>query len=145
LSPELRKKSAFGFGVFSAKLWKNRCEWPAATAMRHSGSGGFDIASCYYQLPDGGIMAKVEKISIVLPADMAALVRRAVETGDYASSSEVIREALREWKARRAARSDAIGEIRRLWDEGIRSGPSKTLDVAAIKKRGRRRLQADRK
>jgi len=49
-------------------------------------------------------MANVEKISIALPADMAALVRRAVEAGDYASSSEVIREALREWKARRVAR-----------------------------------------
>jgi antitoxin ParD1/3/4 len=63
----------------------------------------------------------------------------------YASSSEVIREALREWKARRAARSDAIGEIRRLWDEGIKSGPSKDLNVSAIKKRGRQRLKADRK
>jgi antitoxin ParD1/3/4 len=90
-------------------------------------------------------MANVEKTSVALPADMAALVRSAVETGDYASSSEVIREALREWKARRAARSDEISEIRRLWDEGIRSGPSKNLAAAAIKKRGRQRLQADRK
>jgi antitoxin ParD1/3/4 len=90
-------------------------------------------------------MANVEKINIALPADMAALVRSAVETGDYASSSEVIREALREWKARRAARSDAINEIRRLWDEGIWSGPTKNLDGAAIKKRGRERLEADRK
>jgi antitoxin ParD1/3/4 len=83
-------------------------------------------------------MANVEKISIALPTDMLTLVRSAVETGDYASSSEVIREALREWKARRAARSDAVSEIRRLWDEGIKSGPSKNLNVAAIKKRGRR-------
>jgi antitoxin ParD1/3/4 len=90
-------------------------------------------------------MANVEKISIALPADMASLVRSAVETGDYASSSEVIREALREWKARRAARTDAIGEIRRLWEEGISSGPSKELDMAEIKKRGRQRLQSGRK
>ena len=90
-------------------------------------------------------MANVEKISIALPADMVTLVRSAVETGDYASSSEVIREALREWKARRAARSDAISEIRRLWDEGMKSGPSKNLDIPAIKKRGRQRLQATRK
>ncbi len=76
---------------------------------------------------------------------MAALVRSAVETGDYASSSEVIREALCERKARRAARSDAISEIRRFWYEGIRNGPSKNLGVAAVKKRGRQRLQADRK
>ena len=61
-------------------------------------------------------MANVEKISIALSGDMVALVRKAVDTGDYASSSEVIREALREWKARRAARSDAVKELRRLWD-----------------------------
>ena len=90
-------------------------------------------------------MANVEKISIALPADMANLVRKAVETGDYASSSEVIREALREWKARRAARSEAVSELRRLWEEGIDSGRSAALDMAAIKKRGRQRLQASRK
>jgi len=90
-------------------------------------------------------MANVEKISIALPADMANLVRKAVETGDYASSSEVIREALREWKARRAARSEAVSELRRLWEVGIDSGRSAALDMAAIKKRGRQRLQASRK
>ena len=90
-------------------------------------------------------MANVEKISIALPADMATLVRKAVETGDYASSSEVIREALREWKARRAARSEAVSELRRLWEEGIDSGRSAALDTAAIKKRGRQRLQSSRK
>jgi len=90
-------------------------------------------------------MANVEKISIALPADMATLVRKAVETGDYASSSEVIREALREWKARRAARSEAVSELRRLWEEGIDSGRSAGLEMAAIKKRGRQRLQSSRK
>jgi antitoxin ParD1/3/4 len=90
-------------------------------------------------------MANVEKMSIALPADMATLVRKAVETGDYASSSEVIREALRELKARRAARSEAVSELRRLWEEGIDSGRSAALDTAAIKKRGRQRLQSSRK
>ena len=51
-------------------------------------------------------MATVEKVSIALPTDMLTMVRKAVRTGDYASSSEVVREALREWKARRAS---AIG------------------------------------
>ena len=90
-------------------------------------------------------MANVEKMSIALPADMATLVRKAVETGDYASSSEVICEALREWKARRASRSEAVSELRRLWEEGIDSGRSTALDIAAIRKRGRQRLQSSRK
>lgn len=90
-------------------------------------------------------MANVEKISVALPRDMVGLVRKAVETGDYASSSEVIREALREWKARRAVRVDAVAELRRLWEEGTASGKTADLDMAAIKKRGRQRLQTSRK
>ena len=52
-------------------------------------------------------MANVEKVSIALPTDMLAMVRQAVDGGDYASSSEVVREALREWKARRALAAGA--------------------------------------
>ena len=47
-------------------------------------------------------MATIEKVSIALSSTMLRLVRAAVETGDYASTSEVVREALRDWKARRA-------------------------------------------
>ena len=47
-------------------------------------------------------MSTIEKISIAMPTDMLRMVRDAVGTGDYASTSEVVREALREWKARRA-------------------------------------------
>jgi antitoxin ParD1/3/4 len=138
------KKVGLGFALFSAQL--NPCSYASGlnAALQHCDvTWVWLLATIAYRM--GGSMANVEKISIALPADMASLVRSAVETGDYASSSEVIREALREWKARRAARSDAISEIRRLWDEGIKSGPSKDLDIAAIKKRGRQRLQADRK
>jgi putative addiction module CopG family antidote len=39
---------------------------------------------------------------ITLPSDMAAVVRGAVAGGDYASTSEVVREALRDWKMKRA-------------------------------------------
>lgn len=50
-------------------------------------------------------MATIEKVSIALSSDMLSMVRSVVATGDYASTSEVIREALREWKARRATAS----------------------------------------
>jgi antitoxin ParD1/3/4 len=51
-----------------------------------------------------GFMAGIERLTITLPTEMALLVKRAVEGGDYASSSEVIREALREWKLKRESR-----------------------------------------
>ena len=59
-------------------------------------------------------MASIEKISVALPTDMLELVRKAVDAGDYATTSEVIREALREWKARRETRAEAISELQRL-------------------------------
>ena len=41
------------------------------------------------------------KISISITDEHAALLQDAVGSGAYASSSEVVREALREWRARR--------------------------------------------
>jgi antitoxin ParD1/3/4 len=67
-------------------------------------------------------MAQVEKVSIAVTSEMAAMLRRAVASGEYASSSEVVREALRDWKERRTLRNEAIAELRRLWDEGLASG-----------------------
>lgn len=46
-------------------------------------------------------MATVETISIALPHEMVAIVRQAVDTGEYASSSEVVRNALRDVLFRR--------------------------------------------
>lgn len=69
-------------------------------------------------------MANVEKMSVAVTPEMAATMREVVESGEYASTSEVVREALRDWKFRRIQREQAITELRRLWDEGIASGPA---------------------
>jgi len=86
-------------------------------------------------------MATVEKISIALTRDMAALVREAVESGEYASSSEVIRDALRDWKAKRALREQQIEELRRLWQEGIASGPGRFEGMDALLQEARRQFE----
>lgn len=49
-------------------------------------------------------MATAEKISIALPPEMVPIVRNAVATGEYASSSEVIRDVLRDWTHKRTLR-----------------------------------------
>lgn len=87
-------------------------------------------------------MANVEKVSVALTSEMLAVVREAVESGEYASSSEVVREALREWKRRRALEGKEIKELRRLWEDGLASGPGRHADMAAIKAEARRRLVA---
>lgn len=84
----------------------------------------------------------VEKLSITLTREMASSLRQVVEAGEYASTSEVIREALREWKLRRTGRDEAIAELRRLWDEGVASGPA--VDGEEAFARVRAHLEAKR-
>lgn len=57
----------------------------------------------------------IEKISIALPPEMVASVRQAVEDGEYSSSSEVVREALRDWNHKRQLQQSGIEELRSLW------------------------------
>ena len=64
-------------------------------------------------------MSTVEKISIALPPEMVAVVRSAVETGEYASSSEVVRDALRDWTQKRRLRQQGIEELRQVWQQAI--------------------------
>jgi antitoxin ParD1/3/4 len=63
-------------------------------------------------------MPSVEKISIALPPEMVAQLRQAVETGEYASSSEVVRDALRDWTRKRQLQQNGIAELRQLWQQG---------------------------
>jgi len=53
-----------------------------------------------------------EKLSITLPAEMARMIRRQVESGAYSSNSEVIREAMRLWQDRRGEREQRLDTIR---------------------------------
>jgi antitoxin ParD1/3/4 len=87
---------------------------------------------------------KVEKMSIALTPEMAGAVRAAVESGDYASTSEVIREALRLWKSHQAARAREVEALRRAWQEGIESGPATPLDFAEMKAKARAGLAGER-
>jgi antitoxin ParD1/3/4 len=64
-------------------------------------------------------MPNVEKISIALPPEMVAAVREAVEAGEYASSSEVVRDALRDWTQKRGSRHQAIDELRKVWRQAM--------------------------
>jgi antitoxin ParD1/3/4 len=57
-------------------------------------------------------MSAMERITITLTTEIAALVRGAVETGDYASSSEIIREALRDWREKRLTAEHNSAQLR---------------------------------
>ncbi len=85
-------------------------------------------------------MAVVEKLSIALTPELAADIRRAIEAGEYASVSEVVRDALRTWRNARQARDAALEELRHLWRDGVDSGQGLPFDVEDIRRRGRERL-----
>src|SRR5271168_5030311 len=91
-------------------------------------------------------MADLERLTITLPADMAGLVKGAVNEGDYASTSEVIREALRDWKLRRELRMGQLAELKADIARGladVAAGRIADFDAERIIARGRK-LLADR-
>jgi antitoxin ParD1/3/4 len=90
-------------------------------------------------------MATVEKITISLTPEMAGFVRGAVDAGEYASTSEAIREAVREWKERRDLLGYTVDDLRKLVQEGIDSGTSSRPAMADVKAEARRRFDASRR
>lgn len=88
------------------------------------------------------LMAAVEKVSIALTVKQISSLRGAVEAGEYASTSEIVREALRDWEAKRETRRNEIERLRRAWDDGVASGPGRSIDFEAVRAEGRRRLAA---
>lgn len=75
-------------------------------------------------------MGAIERITITLPAEMAATVKDTVAGGEYASASEVIREALRDWtRARDQDRRDleTLREMIRIGDESGPGRPAKEV------------------
>ena len=86
-------------------------------------------------------MSDIERLSIALPAPMACTVRGAVERGEYASTSEVIRDALRLWDARRQLREYDLEILRQRWDEGKLSGRAGPLDIQGLIAAEREKLE----
>lgn len=85
-------------------------------------------------------MSEIERLTITLPHEMAATVKGAVEDGDYASSSEVVREALRDWRMKRALRLKEIEALQIDIDQGlsdVAEGRMQDFDAERIIERGR--------
>lgn len=82
-------------------------------------------------------MARVEKISIALPVEMIAIVKSAVDSGEYSSASEVIRDALRSWKFKRKVEELEIEDLKQLAQEGINSGSGIDSEIVFAKLKAR--------
>lgn len=85
-------------------------------------------------------MRTTRQMSITLPTAMADAVRSRVESGDFASESEVVREGLRALLARdRAVEEWLRDEVVATYDE-MRRDPESGLTVAEIRSELARRL-----
>jgi antitoxin ParD1/3/4 len=85
-------------------------------------------------------MAEIERLTITLPSEMAATVKSAVEAGDYASTSEVVREALRDWKLKRALQLHELAALKADIARGLAdlaAGRVQDFDADRIIERGK--------
>lgn len=61
-------------------------------------------------------------LTISLSPQQLARLAKAVESGAYASNSEVVREALRLWEQREELRELEIARLKQAYEEGLASG-----------------------
>jgi len=85
-------------------------------------------------------MPDVQKISIALTGEQIVALKAAVDTGEYATTSEIVREAIRDWQFKRALRQEDLNRLRQLWDQGKSSGAATPADFDQARQDARHRL-----
>lgn len=87
----------------------------------------------------------LERLTVTMPTEMAAAIKQAVDDGEYASTSEVVREALRDWKTRRQLMLNELASLKADIDQGladVAAGRVKTFNADSIIERGKQLVAA---
>jgi antitoxin ParD1/3/4 len=84
-------------------------------------------------------MAEFDRLSVLLPPELAQAVREAVDGERYAVESDVVIDALQDWQIKRKIRAAKIERLRELIEEGLASGSEPMADdeIEQIKREGR--------
>ncbi len=82
-------------------------------------------------------MPAVERMTITMPSEMANILRQTVSGGEYASTSEVIREALRDWVRNRDTERRDLEVLRAAIKAGRDSGLGLPADQVFAELRAR--------
>jgi antitoxin ParD1/3/4 len=88
-------------------------------------------------------LSEIERLTITLPAKLVADIKNVVAGGDYASTSEVVREALRDWTMKRAVQLQELAALQAEIDKGladVAAGRVKEFDATRVIERGRKLL-----
>jgi len=89
-------------------------------------------------------VSDIHKVSVALTSEQIAALKAVVETGEYATTSEIVREAVRDWQFKYDLRQKDLKRLRHVWDEGVASGPAVPVDFAKLRRDARQRLTAPR-
>ncbi|MFH1805871.1 MAG: type II toxin-antitoxin system ParD family antitoxin [Pseudomonadota bacterium] len=87
----------------------------------------------------------IERMTVTVTREMAHAMRSALNEGAYASSSEIIREALRDWHHKRKLRETELDALRvdiAVADRDIAEGRVGAFDINRIAEQGQKKLQS---
>ena len=79
-------------------------------------------------------MQNAEKISITMTPQMMEIIRACVEAGEYASTSEVLRDAMRVWQREREERVEHLESIKARIKRSV-DDPRPSISSQEMKKR----------
>jgi antitoxin ParD1/3/4 len=82
-------------------------------------------------------MSAIERMTITMPAELANALRQTVAGGEYASTSEVVREALRDWARNRDTERRDLEALRAAIRTGLDSGPGTPAEQVFAELRAR--------
>lgn len=89
--------------------------------------------------------SNIERMTITVTPEMATAMRAALNDGAYASNSEIIREALRDWQHKRRLRENELAALRgeiALADRDIAEGRAGAYDAEKIIRMGQKKSTA---
>ena len=76
--------------------------------------------------------APMKTLTVSLSAQQVAQLKSAVESGSYASNSEVVRDALRLWEQRQELRKLEMARLKHAYNEGMASGEGRSVDADTL-------------
>ncbi len=86
-------------------------------------------------------MSEIQKVSVALTGQQLMTLKTAVDSGEYATTSEIVREALRDWQRKRELHVEDVQRLRQLWAEGKQSGSAVAADLGKVRQKARQRLE----
>ncbi len=74
----------------------------------------------------------MKTLTVSLTPKQIATLQDAVESGAYASNSEILRDALRLWEQRQELRALEVARLKKAYDEGMASGEGRSVDADTL-------------